>query len=206
MKPGRGPDQAGWAARLESRGVAADLGRRLAVYLELLTRWGGAVDLVGGRTGADALVGFVLEALAALPWVGATGTLVDVGSGNGLPAVPLLAARPGLAGVLLEPRERRWSFLKEVVRELGLAAEVRRERAAGHEGGGYDVGTVRGLEMGSWLPAASRLVRREGAWLWWTSAGNAAELAARVEEGRVVTCPLPGSGRGLLAVWRRCST
>ncbi len=52
------------------------------------------------------------------------GTLLDVGSGAGLPGVPLLIARPGWRGVLLEPRQKRWAFLKTVIRELELDAEA----------------------------------------------------------------------------------
>ena len=183
-----------------------DAADRLAQFLDLLTRWGGAVDLFGGAKPDKLLGSLVREALAALPWVKEGGSLLDVGSGNGFPAVPLLIARPGLHGVLLEPWERRGAFLKEVVRELQLDAEVRRERVAEHPRSGYELGTVRGVEMKMWLPETARLMREDGSWLWWTSEVKAAELGRRVTEGRVLTFPLVGSERGVLAVWRRCST
>lgn len=50
--------------------------------------------------------------------------VVDVGSGAGLPGIPLAIARPDLRLMLLEPMERRCVFLREVVAELGLAARV----------------------------------------------------------------------------------
>ena len=132
----------------------------------------------------SSLTGHVLESLAALPWVGSTGTLLDVGSGNGFPAVPLLLARPGVRGVLLEPRERRWAFLREVVRELGLPAEVR-ARAAGEHRGDW---------LRRWPRCAGSRPRRgwptrcvscdaDGTWLWWTSTANAAELGRRCRRG-----------------------
>ncbi|MEZ0352699.1 16S rRNA (guanine(527)-N(7))-methyltransferase RsmG [Mycobacterium sp. pR1184] len=55
--------------------------------------------------------------------------LVDIGSGAGLPGIPLAIARPDLNIALLEPLLRRSEFLKEVVAELGLAVEVVRGRA-----------------------------------------------------------------------------
>lgn len=55
--------------------------------------------------------------------------VVDIGSGAGLPGIPLAIARPDLAVVLLEPLLRRSDFLREVVSELGLAVEVVRGRA-----------------------------------------------------------------------------
>jgi 16S rRNA (guanine527-N7)-methyltransferase len=206
VREDRGPNRSSWATRLAATGLPGELADRLAGYLDLLGHWGGAVDLFGGADPRELLISLVRDALAALPWVGEADTLVDIGSGNGFPAIPLLVARPGVRGVLLEPRERRWAFLKEAVRELGLAADVRRERAAEHAGGGYDVATVRGVGLEAWLPDASRLVKPTGRWLWWTSAANAAALAARVPGGRVLPFPLSDPAHGVLALWRRCST
>jgi len=55
--------------------------------------------------------------------------IVDIGSGAGLPGLPLAIARPDLRVVLLEPLLRRSEFLREVVTELGLEVEVVRGRA-----------------------------------------------------------------------------
>ncbi|WP_156688672.1 16S rRNA (guanine(527)-N(7))-methyltransferase RsmG [Mycobacterium sp. Marseille-P9652] len=55
--------------------------------------------------------------------------IVDIGSGAGLPGIPLALARPDLEVALLEPMLRRSEFLNEVVAELGLAVEVVRGRA-----------------------------------------------------------------------------
>jgi 16S rRNA (guanine527-N7)-methyltransferase len=54
---------------------------------------------------------------------------IDIGSGAGLPGIPLAIARPDLEVVLLEPLLRRSEFLTEAVTELGLAVEVVRGRA-----------------------------------------------------------------------------
>ena len=206
MTAWRGRGREAWAERLGATGVEPGVAKALAAYLELLSRWDSAVDLLGDVDEDELVTGHILESLAALPWVASPGTLLDVGSGNGFPAVPLLLARPGVRGVLLEPRERRWAFLREVVRELELPAEVVREHAGEHRGTGYTVATVRGVEAGAWLPHAVRLLDANGTWLWWTSAANAAELGQKVPEGRVLTFALPDPSRGSLAVWRRCST
>jgi 16S rRNA (guanine527-N7)-methyltransferase len=55
--------------------------------------------------------------------------VIDIGSGAGLPGIPLAIARPDLEIVLLEPLLRRSGFLSEVIAELGLAVEVVRGRA-----------------------------------------------------------------------------
>lgn len=54
---------------------------------------------------------------------------MDIGSGAGLPGLPLAIARPDLDIVLLEPMLRRTDFLREVIAELGLPVEVVRGRA-----------------------------------------------------------------------------
>ena len=194
-----------WRRQLAAAGIAPQLEPSLARYLTLLGRWASAVGLVG-RLDADTLVGeHVRESLAGVELLPATGGLLDVGSGNGFPAVPLLLARPGLHGILLEPRERRWAFLRETVRELGLTAEVRRERLEEHEGAGYAAMTVRALAVAEWGARAQELLADGGLVLWWTSGTTAgrAELPGMVP---VLHSPLPVPERGVIAVWRRCFT
>ena len=195
-----------WVALLGGAGVAAPLAGGLAAYLTLLARWAGAVDLLAEPGEREVVLRHVLESLAALPWLASAGRLLDIGSGNGFPAIPLLLARPAMSGVLLEPRERRWAFLREVVRDLGLDTEVRRERVSEHRGEGYTVLTIRGVALEAWLPYAPRLAGADGTVLWWTSRDNAGALSHKVSPERVLPFPLADSGRGCLAVWRRCST
>jgi 16S rRNA (guanine527-N7)-methyltransferase len=75
--------------------------------------------------------------------------IVDIGSGAGLPGVPLAIARPDLQIVLLEPLLRRSDFLREVVAELGLPVEVVRGRAeepwVREQIGGKDVAVSRAV-------------------------------------------------------------
>lgn len=84
---------------------------------------------------------------------------VDVGSGAGLPGVPMAIRRPDLRVDLVEPMERRTQFLSEVVRELGLAESVRVVR-----GRAEDAEVVRAVGNADWVVARAvapldRLVR-----------------------------------------------
>ena len=74
-------------------------------------------------------------------------SVVDVGSGAGLPGIPLALARPDCTYVLLEPLARRAAFLAEVVADLGLDVAVVRARAEDHakERPGYDVAVARAV-------------------------------------------------------------
>ena len=75
--------------------------------------------------------------------------VLDVGSGAGLPGIPLALARPDLVIVLLEPMARRVTWLQEVIADLGLAISVQRGRAEDpqvrREIGGNDVVTARAV-------------------------------------------------------------
>ena len=91
---------------------------RLATYLDVLDTWSRKVNLTGARSPEDRvrmLVAPVLPALA-LP---EAGSLLDVGSGNGSPGLVLALLRDDLEVTLLEPRTRRWAFLREAVRRTG---------------------------------------------------------------------------------------
>jgi 16S rRNA (guanine527-N7)-methyltransferase len=95
--------------------------------LDTLAAWSQRVNLTGARTPAErvrVLVGDVRPA-ASFP---APGTLVDVGSGNGSPGLVLALLRDDLEVTLLEPRVRRWAFLREAARAAGRPVRVLRLR------------------------------------------------------------------------------
>ncbi|MCV7352602.1 16S rRNA (guanine(527)-N(7))-methyltransferase RsmG [Mycobacterium parmense] len=113
---------------------AADaiFGPRLAVarrYAELLAGPGVERGLLGPREVGRIWDRHLLNSAAIAEVLGPGERIIDIGSGAGLPGIPLAIARPDLEVVLLEPLLRRSEFLIEVVGELGLAVEVVRGRA-----------------------------------------------------------------------------
>lgn len=115
-------------ARL-SAGAAEALGRPLREgeaallykYLNLLIKWQKTQRLVGSSDPAWIVDNVIVDSLLftrALP--PSVATLCDVGSGAGVPGVPLKIVLPSVQTTLLEARERRASFLSTVVRELAL--------------------------------------------------------------------------------------
>ncbi|MGW6129034.1 16S rRNA (guanine(527)-N(7))-methyltransferase RsmG [Cellulomonas sp. NPDC055163] len=86
--------------------------------------------LVGPREVGRLWERHLLNSAAVVPFLPQSGRIVDLGSGAGLPGVVIAAMLPDAEVVLLEPMERRCSWLLEVVSELGLAnATVTRARA-----------------------------------------------------------------------------
>ena len=103
-------------------------------------------------TDSDALAAHVDDALGSLPLLAAeTGPLVDVGTGAGFPGVPLLLARPDLAGTLLDSRAKRCQHLQQVVDETGLVERVQvlnlraEEHAAANGREHYGIAVARAL-------------------------------------------------------------
>ncbi|MDQ4058658.1 MAG: class I SAM-dependent methyltransferase [Actinomycetota bacterium] len=104
---------------------------RLAAYAELVRGWAPRLDLIAPGDLDRLEERHLDDSLKALEVVRAAppGLAVDVGSGAGLPGVPLAIAAPGRRWRLLEPRAKRAGFLDQVVRELELNAEVIRMSA-----------------------------------------------------------------------------
>lgn len=92
----------------------------LLAYAALLDKWSRAFNLTALHDPEKAVSHHLLDSLAILPHLlGAT--LLDVGSGGGLPGIPLAIARPGLAVTLLDSNSKKTAFLRQAAIELGLA-------------------------------------------------------------------------------------
>ena len=111
----------------------------------------------------------VLNSVALAPLLAAGESVVDVGSGAGLPGIPLALARPDLRLTLLEPMARRVEFLEEVVADLGAPWRVVRgraeERSVRAAVGSVDVVTARAVAALPRLVAWCRGLLRPGAQL-----------------------------------------
>ena len=160
-------------------------------YARLLATEGTVRGLVGPREVARIWERHLLNSAAIASLVDPGVRVVDVGSGAGLPGIPLALARPDLAVTLLEPLARRVAFLTECVERLGLE-RVTVVRGRAEEGpirrqlGGADVVTARAVApldklVGWCLP----LLRAGGVLLAMKGSTAAEELAA--------AGPLPGA-------------
>jgi 16S rRNA (guanine527-N7)-methyltransferase len=92
---------------------------RLAAYLRLLERWNRVYNLTAVRGPQDMVVRHILDSLSILPWLRGSRVL-DVGSGAGLPGIPLAIVQPHLAFYLLDSNSKRTRFMTQAVAELGI--------------------------------------------------------------------------------------
>jgi len=119
----------------------------LSRYLDLVTAWSARVNLTGARTPADRVAILIAPVVPAAPLLGA-GLLLDIGSGNGSPGLVLAALRRDVPAVLLEPRQRRWAFLREAARELGRGdLDIRRSRHDAYDGPPAQTVSLRALSL-----------------------------------------------------------
>jgi len=92
---------------------------KLIAYLGLLQKWNRVYNLTAIREQARLVSYHLLDSLAVVPHLSG-GSIVDVGSGAGLPGIPLAIARPQWELILLESNHKKGTFLKQAVIELGL--------------------------------------------------------------------------------------
>jgi 16S rRNA (guanine527-N7)-methyltransferase len=154
---------------LLEQGAAALLGRSLTQaeialfekYLALLMKWQRSQRLVGSIDPMWMTRNLLLDSLAFVPVLdGCVETLVDVGSGAGIPGIPIKIVCPNIVVALVESRQRRVSFLRAVARELrlcGLEVLDRRIEALGVERGeAFDAAVMRCT--GKWEPLVDAIL------------------------------------------------
>jgi 16S rRNA (guanine527-N7)-methyltransferase len=136
-------------------------------YLVLLNKWNVAYNLTAIRDLESMISKHILDSLAILPWIKGE-KLLDVGTGAGLPGIPLAIARPDLRVVLLDSNGKKIRFLHEVKRQLKLKnVELVQLRAETYQPTtGFDTVTSRAFsnieQMIHWT---QHLVAKDGIWL-----------------------------------------
>jgi 16S rRNA (guanine527-N7)-methyltransferase len=100
--------------------VPEDGQARLIKYLGLIEKWNKVHNLTAIRNPEQMLEHHLLDSLAVLPHLGLAKRLADIGSGAGLPGIPLAIAKPDLAVTLVDSSHKRQSFQQQCKSELGL--------------------------------------------------------------------------------------
>jgi 16S rRNA (guanine527-N7)-methyltransferase len=106
---------------MHSLGLALDTQQeqRLLQYLVLLLKWNQAYNLTAVRDPLEMVGRHLLDSLAVLPYL-TGGRCLDMGTGAGLPGIPMAVMRPDMQFVLLDSNGKKIRFVRQVVLELGL--------------------------------------------------------------------------------------
>ncbi len=143
-------------AGLQALRLAPALAEPLTRYLALLLRWNATYNLTAIREPREMVTKHLLDSLAMAPFVASVSTLADLGTGAGLPGIPLAIAVPTLRVTLVESNGKKARFMREAVRTLGLGnADVAESRIeALHRPNAFMAITARALAT---LPQILRL-------------------------------------------------
>jgi 16S rRNA (guanine527-N7)-methyltransferase len=144
----------------------------LSAYAESLLRWNARINLTAARS-IEVLVGdHFPDAFALARRLDQPARVVDVGTGGGLPAIPLALLRAHLKVELVEPIAKKAAFLRTAIREQGIGdrVSVRVERGealaqsvAAARSEPFDIAISRAtLAPSKWLELGARLVRPGG--------------------------------------------
>lgn len=120
------------AEGLAELGVKLDAAQsdRLLAYARLLAKWNRVYNLTAVRDENQVITHHLLDSLAVLPRLGTAASLADVGSGGGLPGLPLAMARPAMQVTLVESNHKKSVFQEQARIELQLSnVQVVCERA-----------------------------------------------------------------------------
>lgn len=192
---------------------------QFAVYNEMLIDWNTRMNLTALTAPEDVAVKHIIDSLTAYDaalFDGAA-TLIDVGTGAGLPGIPLAVYAPHIRVTLMDALQKRVRFLMEVTRAMGLtntvAVHARAEEAARQPAHRehYDIAVSRAVaRLPVLLEYALPLVRVGGTFLalkgraYAAEAAEGAGIARRLGGGTISACPvhLPGLDdvRAILAV------
>ncbi|CAK0779815.1 16S rRNA m(7)G527 methyltransferase [Gammaproteobacteria bacterium] len=167
-------------------------------YLALLSHWNRRYNLTAITEPLAMVDGHLLDSLSIRPYLVGQRYL-DLGSGAGLPGVPLAIAEPGRHFVLLDGSLKKARFLRQVRMELGLDnIEVVAQRAEAYQPADrFDGITVRAVgALADLLACSAHLIARPGGqWLLMKGRYPAAELAIlddRPETYQVIPLQVPG--------------
>jgi len=99
--------------------VSPDAVDGLLAFMQLLKEWSGTYNLVAPRERDFLLTRHLLDSLSIAPWL-QTGSLLDVGTGAGLPGLPLAIIKPDMEVTLVDSAGKKIRFIRHVGRSLGL--------------------------------------------------------------------------------------
>lgn len=196
--------------QLDPEAVAA-----LTLYHRELQRWGEKVNLIARNTPQPQVVdSHFLDSLTLLPLLPPGARLLDIGTGAGFPGLACKAVRPDLILTLVEPRLKRVSFLRHIVRTLGLtevtivADRIEDERQLASTTPFTHVTSRAVTDIAGLLTMAGRFARPGLRLIWMKGPKWREELAAaeavvvaspfRLEQAIETTLPFSGAERALL--------
>ncbi|QRN41840.1 MAG: 16S rRNA (guanine(527)-N(7))-methyltransferase RsmG [Neisseriaceae bacterium] len=140
---------------------------KLLQYIDLLYKWNKTYNLTALRNKFQMLTHHIFDSLSILNELDNIDSLMDVGSGGGLPGIPIAITKPDLKVVLVDSNSKKTTFLSQVVIELALSnVEVKQSRIEVLQGMKFDMLVSRAFsELSDFVNMTKQLLSDEGCWL-----------------------------------------
>jgi 16S rRNA (guanine527-N7)-methyltransferase len=194
--------------RAKSLRVGPAASKQLAAFIELLLHWNRVHNLTGVRDRDELLDRHVVESLALEKLIDGE-AVADIGSGGGLPGIPLAIVLPKVRFTLIESRRKRASFLRHAAATLALAnVEVAHSRAEAIPPRQFSTVLARAVAPpGELLEIASPLVAPGGRLVLLTGADKARDIVSLARDFTPIPPPrdLPELRSVIVALGRKLS-
>ena len=155
-------------AGLQQMGLKLTTAQQLLLleYVALLKKWNSTYNLTALRDESKMISHHILDSLSLLSYIKDAKTLMDVGSGGGMPGIPTAICRPDLQITLLDSNTKKTTFLQQVVIELGLSnVTVASGRVEAMHDKDVDVVTSRAFaELADFISLTKHLLNENGYW------------------------------------------
>ena len=166
---------------------------RFKSYLDLLEKWNKTYNLTAIRARDDMITKHIQDSLAMLPWLHGT-RLLDVGTGAGLPGLPLAICRPDLNVTLLDSNGKKTRFLSEIKRTLNIEnIHIEQNRVEDYRPvSGFDTVISRAFSnLAQFVQTSAHLIAPHGIWLGMKGRHPATELEAIKHPYQIKTYSIP---------------
>ena len=141
--------------------------QKLLAYLALLKKWNRTYNLTALRDERQMVSHHLLDSFTLLPYVADAHSMIDVGSGGGMPGIPTAICRPDLQITLLDTNTKKATFLRQAAIELGLDnVAVSSSRVEEMRGKTADIVTSRAFaELHDFVQLTRHLLNENGHWV-----------------------------------------
>ncbi len=173
--------------------VAPEKQQGLLDYLALLAKWNNVYNLTAVRNPLEMVTLHLLDSLSVLPYVEGE-SLLDVGSGGGLPGVVLAICLPGLQVTTIDAVQKKAIFMRQVKGELGLDnLQVVNARVESYEAEPFDMIISRAFsDLDLFMALTQHLLAEDGHWL--AMKGVSPQQALEALKVKSKVCPLSVAG------------